>query len=685
MLGTYWLRAFWNRLGVATKLALAISLFVIPIAVLLYLLYGSQQVAIDFGDKEAVGNDYLTALRPIHTALVNPNQQIDSAALKAAIAKAEADFGADMQTADQAKAAIAALDGKDPRDTAAMRALIYQVGNISNLILDPDLDSYYVMDLVLLKFPELLDSVHKTADYAKSKAGTDKLEMKDMATFLQLIGSLQATLDGAKASLQSAYDGNDKFGNEPKDLKQRIDPAGQAMFAAIGKLIDAFNASNLAGGSVAITPQDVDALETPARQTIIAFSDQSAQSMDDLFLRRIAIFQGQRYKSFGIAIGLSLLASLVIFMAIRLAVVKPIGTLTAAMGRLAEDDTTVNVAMIHRRDELGAMARAVGQFKIGIEKRVALEAETREEHARRETTLAAMQTLARRFDGEIKQALSEMESRTGTLRDASGVMGKAAATSGDRSNSVVELATIAAGNAQSISAAVEELSASIGEIGRQVHGAAESAETAAKDGAAAAEIVTGLTKTADSVAGILNIIREIADNTNLLALNATIEAARAGEAGKGFAVVANEVKSLATRSARATEEIRAQIQAVQEISSSAAASISQIVSKLNEIHGAASGIAASVTQQNGATQEIARNVTEASRRQQEMAGLVGDVKSAAETTGTESTEVLKVAGDVAESVDFLKARVDGFLREMLHTTEGNSGGNTGAARQGKAA
>ena len=656
-------------LGVAGKLAVAISLFIVPVAVLLYLLYGSQQVAIDFGEKEIVGNDYLTALRPVQATLVDPASKLDPAALKAAITAAESQFGADMGSSDQAKAAVDALDGKDPRDTTALRALIYQVGNNSNLILDPDLDSYYVMDIVLLRLPDLLDSVHKTAQYANDNAGADKLEMKDMAAFLQLIGSLQSTIDVAKASLGSAYDGN-KNGNQPRDLKDRIDPTAQAMFGALGKLIDAFNASALAGGATPLVKGGFDADETAARQSVLAFSEQAGTAMNDLFKRRIGVFWMQRYESFGIAIALSLLAVVVVFAVIRFMVVRPVGVLTVAMGRLAQDDTTTEVAMMNRGDELGAVARAVGQFKIGIEKRLELEARNREENARREETFNAMRALAQRFDGEIKQTLGDMVKRTSTLKHASGVMGEAASTSGDRSNSVVELANVAAGNAQSISAAVEELSASIGEIGRQVEGAAASAETAAKDGAAAAEIVTGLTRTADSVAGILNIIRDIAENTNLLALNATIEAARAGEAGKGFAVVANEVKSLATRSARATEEIRAQIQAVQEISGSAAASISEIVGKLDAIHSAATGIAASVTQQNAATQEIARNVTEASKRQEEMAGLVTDVKAAAETTGSESHQVLKVAGDVAESVDFLKSRVDGFLTEMLDTTEG---------------
>src|SRR3569623_3700916 len=136
----YWReRSMRGRFGVASKLALEISLFIVPIVVLLGMLYKSQQIAIAFGEKEAVGNSNLTALRPVHAAMVDTTRPVDPAALKAAIAKAEADFGAEMQTADQAKAAIESLD-KDRSAATAMREQLNPVGNISNLILDPALD-----------------------------------------------------------------------------------------------------------------------------------------------------------------------------------------------------------------------------------------------------------------------------------------------------------------------------------------------------------------------------------------------------------------------------------------------------------------------------------------------------------------------------------------------------------------
>ena len=671
------------RLGVASKLAVAIALFVVPVGFLLYLLYDSQQIAIDFGDKEVVGNNYLTALRPVHAALVDPSKEINPDELKAAIAAADSQFGAEMNASKEAQAAEAALDAKasggDPRDTTALNALITRIGDQSNLILDPDLDSYYMMDLILLKVPALLDAIHAPAQFAADKVGVDKPTLQDTAAFLKLVVPLESLEKGAQGSRDSAYSGNAEKGNDPKDLKQRVDPSMQAMVQAIDKLLADFNASSLAGGPAPLAAGGFNADETAAREAVLKFASDGGSAMNDLFERRIHLFWIDRFKSFGYAILMSLLAFGVVLAAIRFMVVKPIGGLTSAMRKLAKDDTADEIGMQDRGDELGEMARAVGHFKLGIVERLDLETKAQEAAARREATLASMRSIAQGFDDEIKRALGEMVNRTGTLKQASNVMGNAAMTSGDRSNSVVDLANVAAGNAQSISAAVEELSASIGEIGRQVNDAAASAQVAAQDGAKAAEIVGGMTRTAESVAGILNIIREIADNTNLLALNATIEAARAGEAGKGFAVVANEVKSLATRSARATEEIRTQLQAVQDISGSAANSISEIVAKLNTIHSSTTGIAASVTQQNAATHEIARNVTEATKRQEEMAALAVDVKTAAESTGSESSMVLRVASEVSDSADSLKQRVDRFLSDMLSTSEGGQSADAKAA------
>src|SRR5689334_6962386 len=125
-----------RKIGVAGKLAAAIALFVLPVAVLLVLLYRTQQVAIDFAKQEIIGNDYIAALRPVHAALVDPAKP-DAAALKSAIATAEEKFGATLDTAAQAQAAQAALDGANPRDTTALRALITRIGDKSNLILDP--------------------------------------------------------------------------------------------------------------------------------------------------------------------------------------------------------------------------------------------------------------------------------------------------------------------------------------------------------------------------------------------------------------------------------------------------------------------------------------------------------------------------------------------------------------------
>ena len=155
-----------------------------------------------------------------------------------------------------------------------------------------------------------------------------------------------------------------------------------------------------------------------------------------------------------------------------------------------------------------------------------------------------------------------------------------------------------------------------------------------------------------------------AAQTNLLALNATIEAARAGEAGKGFAVVASEVKSLANQTAKATEDISAQIGAIQEATHGAVGAIKSIGTTISEISEIATAIASAVEEQNAATSEIARNVQQASSGTQEVSSNIAGVNQAASETGHSAHELLSASGELSKQAEVLRAEVDKFVAQV---------------------
>jgi methyl-accepting chemotaxis protein len=174
-------------------------------------------------------------------------------------------------------------------------------------------------------------------------------------------------------------------------------------------------------------------------------------------------------------------------------------------------------------------------------------------------------------------------------------------------------------------------------------------------------VMRGLANSADKIGEVVGLINAIAGQTNLLALNATIEAARAGEAGKGFAVVAAEVKSLATQTAKATDEITAQINAIQSSTRHAADAIERVSQTIMEISGIAGGVAAAVGQQGMATHDITENITRAAMGAREAAANIGGVHEAAGETDHVADEVLKASRDLAERADTLNYEVEKFV------------------------
>ena len=215
-----------------------------------------------------------------------------------------------------------------------------------------------------------------------------------------------------------------------------------------------------------------------------------------------------------------------------------------------------------------------------------------------------------------------------------------------------------------VASAAEQLSASIREIGQQVTNAAAIASEGAQQAGSTVQVVRGLDESAQRIGEVIRLINDVAAQTNLLALNATIEAARAGEAGKGFAVVAMEVKNLAAQTAKATEEIAAQINAVQAATGDVVRAIEGISETIARIDEISATIASSVEEQGAATGEIARNVQQAAQGTQEVSANISDVTQAAADTGRVASEIVSAASELTDQAERLREEVDRFIARV---------------------
>ncbi|MBY0337776.1 MAG: HAMP domain-containing protein [Acetobacteraceae bacterium] len=272
--------------------------------------------------------------------------------------------------------------------------------------------------------------------------------------------------------------------------------------------------------------------------------------------------------------------------------------------------------------------------------------------------------LATQFEAEVGGVVQAVVAASAQLRGSAQSLSDGARVSREEADAVAEASARAGTDVQAVAASAEELAASVSEITRQVAEGASVARAATGEAEAADATVQGLAQAAQKIGEVVRLISDIAGQTNLLALNATIEAARAGEAGKGFAVVASEVKSLATQTAKATEDIAAQISAVQGATDRAVGALRSIGGTIGRLNEVTSAIAAAVEEQGAATRDIARNASLVADSTGSMTRRIADVRGAASRTGESAGEVLSAAGRLAAQAEELRGKSDAFLAEM---------------------
>jgi methyl-accepting chemotaxis protein len=344
---------------------------------------------------------------------------------------------------------------------------------------------------------------------------------------------------------------------------------------------------------------------------------------------------------------------------------RPIGTLAGTMQTLAGGTMTVAVPYVAERNEIGTMARALEVFRASMTEAEALrlEQENLKQVAATERRTSLLR-MAEEFESAVGGVVEAVSASSTEMRQSAQILTRSAQSTSDKSGEIVALSDDASRNVSAVAGASEELFASISEISQRLAQAVRTTGDANAEARTAAGLMENLERATAKIGEVIGLINSIASQTNLLALNATIEAARAGEAGKGFAIVASEVKALARQTADATDEIRAQVGAIQQEATAALKSISGVTRTVTDISELVTAVAAATEEQTAATQEISRRVQQVATGTEAVSVNMSLVADAMGSTRTEAGQVLEAATDLAERGSTLKHKVGAFLETI---------------------
>jgi methyl-accepting chemotaxis protein len=336
---------------------------------------------------------------------------------------------------------------------------------------------------------------------------------------------------------------------------------------------------------------------------------------------------------------------------------RPLVALVRVIGKLASGDLEHEMApkLARRRDEIGAVARATAVFREAMQQNAMAGEERERIRQRSEAEKAqALREAADSIEIETKSVASQSEESGAVLAQQAEKLAASAARVLASVGSANEASDAALRRSEAVAAAGEQLSSAAGQIAGKIAAAAAEVGSTARAGERARQIIDQLSGAVGQIGTVARLIGDIAGQTNLLALNATIEAARAGEAGRGFAVVANEVKTLATQTARSIEEIARNAGAIQQATLDAVRAVGEMAERVAAIERITEAVATAAEQQTAATGDIARNVAGAAEAMRRVSGQIEAVTKEARSTDQAVVELRTLAGTVGGHISELR-------------------------------
>jgi len=348
----------------------------------------------------------------------------------------------------------------------------------------------------------------------------------------------------------------------------------------------------------------------------------------------------------------------------RRTLVAPLVALTEAMAQLADGRTDISPPHAERGDEIGALAGTMARFRENAIARATLEMEQQTDVEAQMRRAEHINTITNQFSQQLADALEALGHASESLGSEAMSLQNIATNAQERANAASNAANIASENVESIAAATTELSASVEEIAQRMADSATRANDAVLGGHEANRIVSKLADSANKIGEIVSMISAVTSQTNLLALNATIEAARAGEAGRGFAVVASEVKTLASQTEQATQEISGRISEVQAVSQEALNQVQVMIKMIEDMQAISSAVASAAAEQSAVTSDIASTVEGVSGGTNGAAAGVRDLQQATLQTGESSDRVLNQAKGLQSQTDALRNSAAEFFAAL---------------------